>query len=782
MKITSEATEPTDTAITPNATPQMIKFSTGKSLLDNKPKNHDQLTFKDLCNQFFVFNKELTVDLKEHSKTIDGTIEKALKDIKESKVAYITSYCKNNKRNKENMPFRYWLMLDFDNVKAVTKEPVYSDFEVFKSEIVKSLESYQYVIYTTFSHTEVIPKLRVVIVLSEPVADKDYKHIATAFIEEALSERLIEALDTDASTDYAKVMLLPIINNCFDSIEISKYIPWRYFKEEGATIDVSKYKSLAANSNTKLGKRGRPRKDTTQNTEQAPDDLTIFCNNQPLDITDDEVRKILFELPITEFRNYNKWRNVCLGLHHQFKGDEKGLNLFLEWSKQDPEEFDEEEARKQWKGCMLDNPNPITFATILAYHKELNSENEIPWIDKNTYKQPLHTLINFRVFTKVNGISINFNEIKHTNDIVFTKQEIPLGSYHNKGNDNITDIQSLSIKNSFIKNKELLMNYTFRVANENPYNPLKAAIENTTWDGISRINDFYDIVSVSSEYEAIKSIYLKKWLLQFLYITCFNNEPKALVARQVLVFCGKQNIGKTTWFKNLLPDEFNEYLLAGQKLNLENEMSKKNCLEHALVELGELGSTFRKSDQDELKSFLSADTDKLNIKYLPVHQTFRRRTCFFASVNDSNFLQDRTGNSRFLVLSVLSIKQTEIDMMQLYAELLHDEKTTQNFKLREKAYELTWEEKQEQEKINKNHTSLCPVEEELDGYFDFSKPCDDEYKKYDRVMDIFFEMRGNNEKPNKKELNAASQFLENKGLKDGRICYLPKKRGHPNQF
>lgn len=323
----------------------------------------------------------------------------------------------------------------------------------------------------------------------------------------------------------------------------------------------------------------------------------------------------------------------------------------------------------------------------------------------------------------------------------------------------------------------MVTRYVYRIASENPYNPLKEAIESIEWDNEDRLEAFYNTVIVDSKYEKVKRIYLRKWILQFLYMTCLNDEPKHLVARQVLVFSGRQNIGKTTWLKDLLPDFLSQYRLAGQKVDLSNEMSKKNCVEHALFELGELGSTFRKSDQDEFKSFVSADTDRLNIKYLQNHQEFRRRTSFFGTVNDTNFLQDKTGNSRFLVLPVVAINRNKVDMLQLYAQLLHEEKRGDKYKLREERYELTREEVQLQEEINESFSSICPVEEELLVYFDFSEPVDTT-KKYNTATEIFNTMRslGDTRRVTKSELNIASQYLDKKGLKNGRTYNLPPRR------
>lgn len=91
-----------------------------------------------------------------------------------------------------------------------------------------------------------------------------------------------------------------------------------------------------------------------------------------------------------------------------------------------------------------------------------------------------------------------------------------------------------------------------------------------------------------------------------------------------------------------------------------------------MVEIGELDSSFKK-DIARLKGFITADMDKVRRPYGRLDSEYPRRTVFCATVNDSNFLVDSTGNSRWWTIPVIQIDyQHGIDMQQLFAQLAVD--------------------------------------------------------------------------------------------------------------
>jgi predicted P-loop ATPase len=108
-----------------------------------------------------------------------------------------------------------------------------------------------------------------------------------------------------------------------------------------------------------------------------------------------------------------------------------------------------------------------------------------------------------------------------------------------------------------------------------------------------------------------------------------------------------------------------------------------------------------------LKGFLTNDCDKLRPPYARSEVEFDRRTVFAASVNDSNFLVDSTGNSRFWTISVDRLDYLHsIDMQQLYAQLKVDLDAGAQ-------WWLTPDEDSKLAEYNVRHRSVSAIEEQV---------------------------------------------------------------------
>ena len=197
------------------------------------------------------------------------------------------------------------------------------------------------------------------------------------------------------------------------------------------------------------------------------------------------------------------------------------------------------------------------------------------------------------------------------------------------------------------------------------YNPVKEWIDSKPWDGKTRLQDFLNTIE-SRNSDVLKDMLLKKWLISCV-AACY--EQNGVELEGILVFQGAQGLGKTLWFKRLC--DYNKgWLLEGATLNPSDKDSVKRAVSHWIVELGEIESTFKKSDIDQLKAFVTAKTDELRLPYDRAFTTYQRRTAFFASVNGREFLTDNTGNRRFWVISTKAINFNHgLDMQQVWAEV-----------------------------------------------------------------------------------------------------------------
>ena len=194
---------------------------------------------------------------------------------------------------------------------------------------------------------------------------------------------------------------------------------------------------------------------------------------------------------------------------------------------------------------------------------------------------------------------------------------------------------------------------------------MKEWIDSRPWDGRSRLQEFLDTIQTNGS-NKLKEILMKKWLISCVAAAF---EPNGVELEGILLFQGAQGLGKTLWFKRLCDYE-SGWLLEGAMLNPSDKDSVKRAVSHWIVELGEVESTFKKADLDQLKAFITSKTDEFRLPYDRANTRYQRRTAFYASVNAREFLIDSSGNRRFWVIPVTSIDFTHrIDMQQLWAEI-----------------------------------------------------------------------------------------------------------------
>lgn len=206
------------------------------------------------------------------------------------------------------------------------------------------------------------------------------------------------------------------------------------------------------------------------------------------------------------------------------------------------------------------------------------------------------------------------------------------------------------------------------MSKDNAYHPFEEFIDATKWDGKDRLQALINSVTVADAYKDIWPIYLTKWLIQCVQAAKGWRNPQMM--RNVLVLQGAQDMGKTTWLSRLVDPEF---FKEGVQLALHGNNAKDsviNATKYPIIELGELDSTFSKSESGALKAFLSMCTDTYRAPYGRRNEEWPRCTSFCASVNRLDFLIDETGSSRFWPVEVLGIDWSlDIDIAQLWAQI-----------------------------------------------------------------------------------------------------------------
>src|SRR5699024_1377804 len=193
---------------------------------------------------------------------------------------------------------------------------------------------------------------------------------------------------------------------------------------------------------------------------------------------------------------------------------------------------------------------------------------------------------NLREIIRRIGVTIRYNVIKKREEII-----IPSASFSIDSHDNAALAWLASECSLFSFPTDSLQDFVTLIADSNPYNPVATWINSKPWDGISRLQDFYATVRESPGFnQKLKETMMFRWMLSAIAAS-FN--PDGVVARGVLIFQGQQQIGKTAWFKRLVPDTL-DVIQDGVILRPEDKDSVKQAVSNWLVELGEMDATFKK--------------------------------------------------------------------------------------------------------------------------------------------------------------------------------------------
>lgn len=207
---------------------------------------------------------------------------------------------------------------------------------------------------------------------------------------------------------------------------------------------------------------------------------------------------------------------------------------------------------------------------------------------------------------------------------------------------------------------------TAYLASERRRNPVKEYIESLKWDGNPRINEFISTCFDVEESEYASAVVRKTFVAAIARV--FNPGIKF---DTMLVLCGKQGIGKSTFFKRISKGWYSDSLTI-------SDMKDKSAAEKIqgiwITELGELAG-LRKVDVETVKAFLSRTDDQYRIPYGIYVDSHLRNGILVGTTNAvDGFLRDVTGNRRFwpVFLKDVGVKpiwdynESEID--QIWAE------------------------------------------------------------------------------------------------------------------
>lgn len=355
----------------------------------------------------------------------------------------------------------------------------------------------------------------------------------------------------------------------------------------------------------------------------------------------------------------------------------------------------------------------VIEAEIQALQEQLDQE-DVDWprmrIDGRGRQAPVGCKENTVALLSKYGITLKYNEM--SKKIEFYGIE---GLHRETAlNDAITAIRDLARKQGY--SADVAAEGIGPISRDSAYHPVRDWILEATWDGQDRIEQLLSTIR-TTEADDYKRMLVTKWLISavalVMYGTPYQNAEHAAEGFRgvegILVFKGRQGLGKTQWIERLTPPR-SGWVEDAVTLDPHNKDSVLLAVGHWIVELGEIDATFKKSDVAALKGFATKKVDTLRLPYAKVADEYERRTAFTGTVNDTTFLAESGESRRWWVLGVESIDSTvEIDIQQLWAQVY-------TLYMQCVPFWLTSEEREIVYRSNKQYEQIDPLTEKLQAY------------------------------------------------------------------
>ena len=243
-------------------------------------------------------------------------------------------------------------------------------------------------------------------------------------------------------------------------------------------------------------------------------------------------------------------------------------------------------------------------------------------------------------------------------------------------------------------------------ASKNLFHPILDWWESKPWDE----EDHFAKLSLYFEDKHDNTYpWLKRW--------CIGSVARMLevegAQNRMWVLEGRQGLGKS-YLARWLAGPLKRYYREGP-LDPNNKDDRLRMLDTWINEVGELGATFRRSDRDALKFFLTMQTVKERRPYAHYDTDGIARTSFIGTINDEGgFLTDPTGNRRYMISTFTRVDWSytrEVDVQQIWAQALA-------LYRQGVPWNLTKEEEDEADRVNDTYVTDNPEDDYLAQLFD----------------------------------------------------------------
>lgn len=274
---------------------------------------------------------------------------------------------------------------------------------------------------------------------------------------------------------------------------------------------------------------------------------------------------------------------------------------------------------------------------------------------KNAPTKPIPPIKQIKTYIKANYL-IRF-------DIVSLKYEWKGIGEHSFREFNENDLYCELLEKNFKVTKDLLVSIISSSWIQQ-YNPIEEYFTKLPKfeDERDWIEFLASFVLVEEEREYFRK-HFKKWLVRVV-ASCLLPD---YFNKQMLLFVGPQNNGKTSFQRFLCPMKLGDYF-SEEMVNGKDELITLS--QSFLILLDEL-SKLDKAGVEHVKQLMTKTRIRFRQPYAKTQSTFLSRSSFMGNTNKIQFLKDETGSIRFLCFNVLKIDfnySQAVDMDKVWAE------------------------------------------------------------------------------------------------------------------
>ena len=406
--------------------------------------------------------------------------------------------------------------------------------------------------------------------------------------------------------------------------------------------------------------------------------------------------------------NHEDWIHVGMAIHHTFErykavGFDLGLAFWDEWSKQSSK-YKVGECERRWKTFGDTKDETLGIGSMRQWcSDDMVSRGEnfkppgvhTPAVDSEELMDAMAAM----------GYQYRLNEMGR-----LLEASVNQKSFEPMTDDLMATIR-LDLRDAgYGKYLSYAEDALWSQARENAYHPIRDWLNSLTWDGEDHITK---LASYFTDKHGLFEFTIKRWLVGAVARSTRQSLADPSVQVFMLVLLGRQGIGKS-YLAEWLCSPQREYFHEGG-INPRDKDDRIRRASMFIWEVPELGAIIRRSELEELKSFMSVKNQRDRHPYGRYDMQSPAMVSFIGTLNEEEFLIDTTGNRRFVVCDISEIEwaySKDMDVSQVWAQAVELWKAGEE-------WELTGEEAMQRDMANLEHEVQDPVQANIERCFDF---------------------------------------------------------------